>query len=317
VFFTACLAILVDSAIGVVQNRTGSLRGLGLDKGAAGEALDYQYAVMGIEDITRATGFSYDSHALGAYLAMLLPYPLVASYASSTSLVARVRYVVVFLIGLVGLVVTFSRAAWLSCAIALGISFLILIALRERYAIVTTIVAGALLVSLTPWFATSLHKRFASAPAELMKARFEQYSVAFDVWRDHPLFGYGAGNYMNALRSYNATGALALPVHNVHLWNLAESGLAGAIAFLSIQLGAMWYCWKAIWRHGGWERRFAVAALTGLIAYFLDGLTDPLFREPVVYLMFWLTVGSIAALTRSHETEAGNGHPPHGPAAAG
>src|SRR5207237_5223343 len=112
--------------------RRGQLRGLMLDKGAGGEQLDYQEPVSGIEDVTRATGTLYDSHALGLYLAMLLPYTVVLSFLGPVPGHNRFFSILIFALGLIGLVVTFSRSGWLSCALSMAVAWGILLKLGGR-----------------------------------------------------------------------------------------------------------------------------------------------------------------------------------------
>jgi hypothetical protein len=46
----------------------------------------------------------------------------------------------------------------------------------------------------------------------------------------------------------------------------------------------------------------ALIVIAALCMSLLDGLTDPLYREPVVYMMFWLTLGLGTALERLYQT---------------
>src|ERR1039458_504746 len=68
-------AILMQASLAVVQYRSGKLLGIGRTKGASD--LDYeQYTVPGFENVSRAEGTTFDSHALGLFFAMTLPVPL-------------------------------------------------------------------------------------------------------------------------------------------------------------------------------------------------------------------------------------------------
>jgi len=135
----------------------------------------------------------------------------------------------------------------------------------------------------------------------LLTSRFDQFPVAWDMWKDHFIFGAGVGNYYDLLKQYNRPGVLPLPVHNVFLWVGAESGVLGVLGFFGTLFAAMVRCWRVIAGHRDPACLLALAVFGALIAYFLDGLTDPLFREPTVYTMFWVCVGLSAAVARIDE----------------
>lgn len=289
-------AIVLEAGLGVVQNRTGRFAGLMLDKGS-GERIDYQYTVPGIEHYTRATGTTYDSHSLGLYLAMLAPYAFVfLVYTPSIRWGYQLLSGLVFLLAMVVLVLTFSRSAWLSCGLSLCVTIAVFCKWRDKYIVPTLIFASIIAVILAPWAISYIYERFVSAPEKIMTARYDQYKVASKIWLDHFLLGSGAGNYMEALNTYNISGGTKLPVHNTFLWVAADTGLVGVVGFFGIIIAGLLRLWKIVRLRQGLLSRVALAALTGLVAYLLDGLTNPLFRESVVYLMFWFTISLSVSL---------------------
>jgi len=287
----------IEAMIGIVQGTSGRLLGLGLDKGASGAELESQYEVPGIEQVARATGTAYDSHAYALLLVMLVPYP--ALLALRTGMPARLRLLAIGLlvIGLAALVYSYSRSGYITLALSLLVPVAIMTWRGDLRALGGLFAALLVLVPLSPWAVSRIIERFASAPVELLEVRFEQFRVALSIWGDHLALGFGIGNYMVALRGYSVTGAVELPVHNAFLWLAAETGIIGAVCFFLIALFA------ALDFAGALRRRdlggvIAMAGLTATVAYVLDGLTDPLFREPNVFTIFWLNAGIAAALMR-------------------
>jgi O-antigen ligase len=206
----------------------------------------------------------------------------------------------------VALVLSFSRSAWLSAAVALAIGWSVHLYWGERDVLLPTLLVAVFAVIASPFVLPLVLERFLSAESELLTSRFEQYPVAWAIWRDHFLFGYGVGNYMNALDIYNTEGALPLPVHNVLLWVAAESGLLGVGAFLGMMLSALLRAWKVLRLHHEPTCRIALAAFCAITVYLLDGLTDPLFREPVAFMMFWTCLAMTVAVVRmDREVRAG------------
>jgi hypothetical protein len=298
-------AIVLQSSLGIVQNQTGKFSGILIDKGKGGEYVDYQYSVPGIEDFTRASGTTHDSHAMGVYMAMLIPFTVVF-LVSTPSL--KGGYVLasrlLFALGTMALVVTFSRSAWISYGVSLLVVIGVFLMWRERFSVPAVFALLVLTVLIAPWGVKYITTRFASAPKDIMTARFQQFVVAWNMWRDNLIFGQGAGSYMRALEVYNTNWSKNLPAHNVFLYIGAETGLLGVIGFYGIVIAAFSRCWRLLKGKSDLTRRMALAIFAGLIAYVLDGLTNPLFREAVVYMMFWFSVSLAAALWRMDQTES-------------
>jgi len=307
-FFAAVFfAIFFESVIGIMQSLTGMFRGLILDKGAGSDQLNYQYAVPGIEGLSRSTGTSYDSHSLALYLCMLLPYPFVFSfYSQYVRWPKRIVSGLFFIIGMLALITTYSRSGWLSAAISLSLAVIVFLKWREKYIVLSIVLMFLVLMIPAPWAIDRIYERFVSAPPEIMTARYDQFTVALNIWMDNPFFGFGIGNYLKALEIYNTNWSLNLPVHNVFLWVAADTGLLGVVTYYGIIIAALRRLWILIRKHRHPGCRIALAVFTGLIAYMLDGLTNPLFRESVVYMMFWFSVALSVAMTRIYlEKEIG------------
>jgi len=300
------LSLILESGLGLFQYHSGTLVGLMHDKGSAGDKLNMQYEVYGIEDLTRATGTSYDSHTFGLYIAMMLPFPLTVLFTSSFKWAYRI--VCGFLIvpaGLQAMAMTYSRSALLSCFISLLVMIILLVRLREKQTapiLILLFIAGVFAVSALPDSAVQQAiDRFATAPSEIITARIEQYSVATAIWLEHPIFGIGAGNYQEAIRSMNENWALEQTVHNVFLFILAELGIFGVCGYYSLFFAGLILSYMRTFRSRTViESRVALAIFTAMIVYQLDGITDPLFREPIVYLLFWIVLGVIVSFGIDH-----------------
>jgi O-antigen ligase len=295
-------AILIESALAVVQNQLGILVGLMLDRGAGGDLLDQQlYKVPGIEDVQRAAGTTYDSHALGIFMAMVAPFALVFFYASHLPRAARAAGCFLLLAALVGLAVSYSRSAWVVAVLALALGILVLFLWRERNIVWTLAVAGLAVLPAGPWLFNKIFNRLINAPPELLLGRFEQYPAAVSIWSENVPFGIGAGNYVAALQQHNRDWALDIVVHNVPLYIGAETGVFGLVAYYGLVAAAMLRLWRVVRRRDEPNSRLALAGLLALLAYVLDGMTNPLFREPVPYLFFWIVVGMSVGLANARQ----------------
>ncbi len=292
-------AIAAESALGLFQYQTGMLKGLILDKGAGSDALNYQYEVPGIEDLTRATGTSYDSHTYGLFLTMLLPFPLITLLSGRAfSARARLESLALVAIGSVAVFVSFSRSAWLTLALTCVFVWLVFVLWREKGIFMKTGVLALLALIPAPQAIRFIVMRFDYEGHQNLTARFDQYPAAWAMWKEHFLTGQGIGSYKVILDDYLVPGTLDLPVHNVFLWLAADTGLFGAVTFFVVIFAAMWQLGRLAFERRGPIDLIALAALAALGAYVIDGLTNPLFRESLVYMLFWFMLALAVALPR-------------------
>ena len=296
------LIVLSESMLAGYQVVTGKLIGLAMDRGA-GVRIDQQYTVPGIEHRNRATGTACESHTFGLFMSMLAQYAFATMCWCFHYRRYRLVSAVVQALAVLAVLVSFSRSAWICCAIGLLlIWFVHLFVWKEREILLVSLIVGAVGLFFAPWGLQIIIERFRTSGG-LLSARFAQYPVAWSVWRDHFFCGFGVGNYMEALKTYNQRGAANLPVHNAFLWLGAETGVVGVTAFFGMLFGAMRRSWRLVNRAHDLYSRVGLAILAALLVYFFDGLTDPLYREPTVFMTLWVTIGVSVALMRLYRED--------------
>ena len=293
-----CFAIVGEAGFGAYQHFTGKLVGFALDKGAGSASnLSYQYSIPGLGSTNRATGTLYDSHAFGNYMGMLLPFPYILFMTPWMRPFLRWFFALVTTLGGLALVLSYSRSAWVATAIALVIgTVLAVIMWREATGIVVASVVAFFAIGTSPWTVKYIYDRFANSPIGTLTSRFKQYKVAFTIWQRFPFFGTGPNNYLNALKRYDYLWLKELPVHDVMLQILAENGLFGLCCYLALIFSVLMRLFKTAWSRKDLAGRLAMAAFIGVFSGFLDGFTDPLFREPTVFVTFWVFVSLAVAL---------------------
>jgi hypothetical protein len=291
--------VLVDASLGSYQFATGSLVGIGLDRGAGGSQLDAQYHVPGTGSYHRATGTSYDSHTLGHLMAMIVPFPLVLCVIPGVRPALKLGCLAVSGAAFLTILFTLSRAAWFSCAIGLAVGGVLIIVLwREREVIIALAAAVVLAALVAPFIAGVAYDRLANAPTDVLTYRYWQYAVGWHVFTLYPLFGVGPGNWLQALRRYDFAGLELISLHNALLYIAVEVGTVGLLAYLGTMANVMLRLFALARRRRDIVGRLALAPLVSMVITLLDGLTEPAFREPNAFLMFWLLVSLSVALPR-------------------
>ncbi|MDP2631220.1 MAG: O-antigen ligase family protein [Candidatus Uhrbacteria bacterium] len=194
---------------------------------------------LGAARVLRAYGSFSHPNILGGYLAVSI-VGIIGLWKYLKTTREKWTLSVVGFICAIGLVLTYSRSAWIGLAFGLILGGLILInkntaQIRKLLVPVTIIVIGfALTLSIVaPFVATRLSVE-SLLEQRSVSERIEQYNEFPSVIGSRWLFGLGIGNY--ALLIENAYPGREWweyqPVHNVVLLIIGEIGLVGLIVIL-------------------------------------------------------------------------------------
>jgi len=198
-----------------------------------------------------------------------------------------------------GLIVTFSRSAWL----ALGLTLLILLAIniwqrdRWRVKMVSMIIVWILLVTVGSVFLLSdlWQVRLTGGRLEAISAteRSEYYLQAKDLIADYWYQGTGIGSYTAGL--YNRDTSKEAwdyqPVHNIYLLIVTEVGIFGGLIFLFIIFKFFYSIAKYGLERLKDNNQFLFVSLS-FMALLVIGLFDHyLWSLSFGLLFFWLVFG--------------------------
>jgi O-antigen ligase len=213
--------------------------------------------MVGEQRWLRAYGLAQHPNLLGGCLIVMLL--LVIVYYLTQSGWRRLPLLVALASGLITLLVTFSRAAWLGAAIG-GVMMLGLLLWSRRqfrwspdYSSVALLVVLFLAMgaafAVVNWRLLQPRLGLTSQGVEIrsVEARAVQVKAAWALVRMRPVLGVGIGNYPTALyqlaREAVAAYPVYQPVHNVFLLATAELGLLGGTLWLAVIVAP----WAALW----------------------------------------------------------------------
>ncbi len=286
----ALLAAMV--AGGALVGLLGALQFAGLNLvPLLGDKVGHSDDRIVVEGVQRVSSVYGHPNNLGLYMGRV--WPLAAGLALSAR-GGRARWLLgcAALLALAGLLVSFSRGAWLGAAGAVLVLALVerqrTLALLRHPAVLAAgavvlvaLVAGALagVERLNPLGATS-------------GVRLKTWASALAMLRDHPLLGVGLDqfrplypHYMHPSLAGTNEQYTAHP-HNLLLDVWLRMGVAGVIAFgwLLVRFGrGVWARWRAA--RGDWLLAGVAAAM---VAALLHGLVDSFYFWPDLALWFWV-----------------------------
>ncbi|MEZ4767042.1 MAG: O-antigen ligase family protein [Caldilineales bacterium] len=214
-----------------------------------------------------------------------------------------------------GVLVSWSRGAWLALAAAL----LVVLLAHARRAAPVLIAAAVLLALIAVVFGladllpASISARVGDlgdyiglidiARTEVTDASFSvierlaHWQAAINMWTDHPWLGVGPGNYATVYEIYRLPrwqDALG-HAHNVYLNVAAESGVVGLAGYLVLWAASIWQALRTT--ASNWRLVAAVGAgvLGALVHATVHNVFDNLWVQHI-YLVVALMLGLLAVL---------------------
>ena len=263
----------------------------------------------------RLTGTFKMPNDLGAYLALGLPFVMgyfVASwrrYPKQKQNPIRVTFVLGTVVMLMGanLVLTLTRAAWVSVAIAticLGV-YLIAGALRKlesvdglwkRVLLVSTIIVLLFSASLflMPGHIKARFQTMIEHPVGFMGERPQWWQTSLELIKKYPLTGIGLGRFRYEYQRSGPPEQYNVPyhAHNIYLHIAVEHGILSLIVFLWMVGIICQQVYGIKQSTDFWGSGTFIGASGFLISALIYGLADNILHQRTV-LLFWFIVGII------------------------
>ena len=244
---------------------------------------------------------------LGGYLLPLLPLAAVA-LLRWRGLAPRLFALTSLVLGLVALVLTYSRGAWMGMVAALAVLTLLLLLRRIRHwpllwrrlVPLLLLLGGAAVLAVVVSQVEPLRVRVLSLLAGREDSsnnfRMNVWAAALRMIQDRPWLGIGPGN--NAFNLvyplYQEPKFNALSAYSIPLELAVEAGLPGLLAGVGLYLSALR---AGLVQAGGALSRAlpAMAAVAVFVGLGVQGLTDTIFFRPEVQLVALFCLASLAA----------------------
>jgi len=294
-------AVFAQETLALAQYLTHSSLGLA----SLGESRLMQMTFGG-ESYVRVAATLVHPNQFANFVGLVLPLALALMLLDRRGPLKQALYGGVYVLGVVVLVLTFSRTGW----IHLITSTLVVVVLALRHgkvrreaadiALVGGLVALAAVIALSE---AILSRLFASNPI-LVTARIDMARVAMRMIGTHPILGIGANNYVSELPHYDFIPVMQAPVHNLYLLVLAEMGILGLAALLALIVFLFVRLGSAFRSNDHLVAAIAIGMTGGLMGFLVDGISDFSYILPSTNLLFWLLAGLAIALTTMREEGA-------------
>ncbi|PKQ20915.1 MAG: hypothetical protein CVT66_02510 [Actinobacteria bacterium HGW-Actinobacteria-6] len=241
--------------------------------------------------LVRPGGFFSDPNYLGTFLSVAI----LAAMAEAMH-AKRFRSMILWFAAAgvcsVGLVVTFSRTAWVG--VAAGFIVLVLSSPKRRvpWLLGASAAAVAVVLIVSPASVVSRFESITNVSSDKSIAtRYLMLGSTVDMIEDHWALGTGLGAFDVAYEPYRRAGShtYIFKPHEVPLAMWAEMGIPGLIAEVLLVVGVFIEIRRR--RHKGWNR-YEAAGVAGLIALLVQSLFQYYLYFEYLWLFFALTVAA-------------------------
>ncbi|HTB31305.1 MAG TPA: O-antigen ligase family protein, partial [Bacteroidia bacterium] len=269
---------------------------------------------------TAVNPFYNDHTAYGAMLAMFVPVLGGLSLIKKNKPIIRIIAFALFLLFLLALAFSYSRAAWLSTVAAIVLFVLMLFRVKLKWILAGFVVGLCLFFAYQTSIIMKLQRNNTDVSQDIGKEiqsisnissdasnreRLNRWSCAYRMWLDKPVFGYGPGTYMFKYAPYQLSYMRTIistnegnggNAHNEYLGPLAEQGAFGMIIMLALATTVITLAFRLFYTLKDRDMRILVMSIfLGLITYFVHGLMNNFLDTDKAAVPFWGFIAMLVA----------------------
>jgi putative inorganic carbon (hco3(-)) transporter len=279
------------------------------------------------------TPFYNDHTAYAAAIAMFLPIIVGFTFNKKYSSGIRLASFFVCLALILGLVLSYTRAAWVSILVA----FIVYLVFAFRIKFYTVMVSVAALLILFFSFKTQimmkLEKNRQQSSTDLQThvasisnistdasnlERINRWNSALRMFRERPVFGWGPGTYQFKYAPFQRSNELTIistnagdrgNAHSEYIGPLAEEGVLGSATFIFLIIVMIYRATLLYTKSVNKEvRLITIGILLGLITYLVHGTLNNFLDTDKASVPFWGFVAILTALDVYHSRKPLNGN---------
>uniref|UniRef100_UPI0032168EA3 O-antigen ligase family protein n=1 Tax=uncultured Draconibacterium sp. TaxID=1573823 RepID=UPI0032168EA3 len=265
--------------------------------------------------------FYRDHTSYGAATAFYLPFLVMFVFNKEFPKKLRMLSAGALAIVFLGFVLSYARAAWLSIAAALCVWAFIKLRIRFKPIFISLLVVVTLFFSFQSRILMEMQHNSEESSANFMThissmtnitsdasnlERINRWSCAIRMFADKPVFGYGPGTYMFQYAPYQLTGDRTIistnaadggNAHSEYLGAMADSGILGVLSYLLLLGVVIYTAVNTYTRLSDYRlRSIILAALVGLITYYVHGFLNNFLDTDKISVPFWGFTAMIVAI---------------------
>ena len=274
-----------------------------------------QHAIRGFDQASAnwvMNPFFNDHTSYGACLAMVLPFLLWQSFSPRILGVKRLVVWFVLLIFITALVLSYTRAAWVSLVGALGVFVVLRFKIKTWMVLTGVLVVGIFLFTAMDSILIDLESNKQDSSSNLTEhvesisnvssdasnlERINRWKSAVEMFQDKPVFGFGPGTYAFEYAPYQQSKDKTIistnsgdggNAHSEYLGPLSEQGILGSLLMIAIVISVIITGVRVYKSSLSMESRMiGLSVFLGLITYYLHGILNNFLDTDKASALFW------------------------------
>ena len=266
-----------------------------------------------------------DHTSYGAVLAMYFPVIAGLLIKKHLNTLLRVSLILIFIIITTGLILSYTRAAWISVIAAAGILVLMLLRIKLRTLVISIFLAGGFVYLSWDDIQVSLERNKQESSDELGEhvgsisnvssdasnlERLNRWNCAWEMFKERPIVGWGPGTYQFVYAPFQRSKDRTIistnqgdggNAHSEYLGPLCEQGVAGMGLVIALLLMISSLAFKLFYRHTNRDIKILIASsYLGLMTYFTHGVLNNYLDTDKASIPFWGFIAILVAIDIYH-----------------
>jgi putative inorganic carbon (hco3(-)) transporter len=265
--------------------------------------------------------FYNDHTSYGAILAMYIPVLLFMLFSLRFRTCQRVIVAALTILFCVALVLSYTRAAWISMLSVGVLALLIYFKIQVRYVAIAAIVAVSILFVYRVEIIDTLNKNKQDSSEQLKEhvksisniatdasnvERINRWNSAIAMFYERPLLGWGPGTYMFQYAPFQMAGNRTIistnfgeggNAHSEYIGPLAEQGVLGLLTILAVAISFVYTSLKVYFKSNQQRaRQISFISLMSVTTYLVHGLLNNYLDTDKASVPFWGFLAIVCSL---------------------
>jgi putative inorganic carbon (hco3(-)) transporter len=270
--------------------------------------------------------FYNDHTSYGAMLALFIPF--IVGFIFLQGIAAHIRLLIVMVLGLfvLALILSYTRAAWVSIFAAAAIGVTLFLRIRFNILISVFVIFLGIFLLFQNEIMISLSSNRTDSTGDLSKnvesisnistdasnvERINRWNSALRMFNQHPVFGFGPGTYMFQYAPYqkssertiiSTNAGTAGNAHSEYLGPLSEQGILGLVFMGGLLFVVFRTGYKVVYKVTDWNLKIiTVCSVLGLTTYFLHGFLNNFLDTDKAAIPFYGMIAILVAVDCFYE----------------
>lgn len=264
----------------------------------------------------------YNDHTeYGAILALFVPVCWMYLIQKTKDNLRKLLVIIPFAVLTFGLILSYSRAAWISVVAAIGVYFLIKTKIKMKWMLIGAVLVASVFFSYQFEVIYKMGKNRQDSSTDLLGhiksisnistddsnlERLNRWASGFRMIEERPFWGWGPGVYQHKYAPYQKSYQLSMistnagdggNIHSEYFGPLVESGIFGML--LKLMIFVLTFVTGVKVYRKAQDKQIAILALyltLALLTYYVHGVFNNFLNDDKLSIPFWAFTATIVAL---------------------